>query len=137
MSIGLISHPTKDVSGSISLLLQCRRSYDVRFVGLEADALRIGPDIEVVSSAQFATEVDLVIALGGDGTMLGAMRTVAGTSIPVLGVNYGNLGFLVEVEPDELVTAFERIIAGDYSIEAHHGLAVDVSAGGEIGRAHV
>ena len=133
MSIGLISHPTKDVSGSIELLVEWRRTHAVRIVALEADARRIGADVEVevLTSAQFIEEVDLVVALGGDGTMLGAMRTVAGTSIPVLGVNYGNLGFLVEVEPDELTTAIERIIAADYSVEAHHGLDVTVTAGDE------
>jgi NAD+ kinase len=60
-----------------------------------------------------------LISLGGDGTMLGALRLVAGRPVPILGVNLGNLGFLVEVEPDELDAALDRLETGDYTIEEH------------------
>jgi NAD+ kinase len=66
--------------------------------------------------------------LGGDGTMLGAMRLVINRPVPVLGVNHGNLGFLVEVTPAGLPSALERLAAGDFTIEQHGCL--DVSADG-------
>ena len=60
-----------------------------------------------------------MISLGGDGTMLGALRLVAERPVPVLGVNLGNLGFLVEIQPDELDAALDRLEMGDYTIEEH------------------
>ena len=64
-----------------------------------------------------ASAVDMLIALGGDGTMLRAGRIGAFNGQPVLGINLGRLGFLVEVQPDGWRAALERVTAGDYAIE--------------------
>ncbi|WP_246053058.1 NAD(+)/NADH kinase [Actinocorallia herbida] len=61
----------------------------------------------------FLARVDVVIALGGDG----AMRLVIDRQVPALGVNRGNLGFLVEVAPDLLPSALERLVSGDLTLE--------------------
>jgi len=58
-------------------------------------------------------DVDVIITVGGDGTIL---RTLQGSDAPVLGVNAGVLGFLTEVQPDEIKTAVKRLLAGDYRI---------------------
>ncbi len=58
-----------------------------------SDAQRLGGGVDVVEEDDFTEQIDLVVALGGDGTMLGAMRLVAKRPVPVLGVNYGNVGF--------------------------------------------
>src|SRR6188472_366069 len=71
-----------------------------------------------------AATVDAIVSLGGDGTMLGALRLAAARPVPVLGVNLGDLGFRVEVGPDELPAALDRLDAGDFTIETHHGLEV-------------
>jgi NAD+ kinase len=62
-------------------------------------------------------ELDLVVSLGGDGTMLRAVGTVIGTEVPVLGVNFGRFGYLAAVEPDDLRRAIERFLAGDCQLE--------------------
>jgi NAD+ kinase len=62
-------------------------------------------------------ELDLVVSLGGDGTMLRAVGTVLGTEVPVLGVNFGQFGYLAAVEPDDLRRAIERFLAGDCRLE--------------------
>ncbi len=62
-------------------------------------------------------ELDLVVSLGGDGTMLRAVGMVLGTSVPVLGVNFGRFGYLAAVEPDGLRRAIERFLAGDFELE--------------------
>ena len=64
-----------------------------------------------------AGEADMLIALGGDGTMLRAGRTGAFNGQPVLGINLGRLGFLVEVQPTDWKDALERVLGGDYRIE--------------------
>ncbi|MBK0296344.1 NAD(+)/NADH kinase, partial [Bacillus sp. S34] len=92
----------------------------IDLVDLAANARSYG--VDVIGDEDFTEEVDLVVALGGDGTMLGAMRLVAKRPVPVLGENYGNVGFLVEIEPPELEAALERLSAGDYQLEPHHAL---------------
>lgn len=66
---------------------------------------------------QVAPALDLLITLGGDGTIVRAVRSVAAAGVPILGVNLGRLGFLAEVEPENLVGAVEKLAAHDYAIE--------------------
>jgi NAD+ kinase len=61
-------------------------------------------------------EADLVIALGGDGTMLRALRATLGSSTPVFGVRFGRVGFLTSAEADELEPALERALAGEFRV---------------------
>jgi NAD+ kinase len=62
-------------------------------------------------------ELDLIIVLGGDGTLLHIAELAARHAIPVLGINLGNLGFLTEFREDETYSALEKILAGDVTIE--------------------
>jgi NAD+ kinase len=64
-----------------------------------------------------ASAIDLLVTLGGDGTLLSGARMVAAAGTPVLGVNLGHLGFLTSVGEDELTEALDRIAAGDYRLE--------------------
>ena len=119
--IGLVLHPSMDPTPVVEKLTSWASSHGKRVLADARDAARLPEGIEPVSEAQLVDEVDALISLGGDGTMLGALRLVAGRPVPVLGVNLGNLGFLVEVEPDELDAALDRLDAGDYTIEEHSG----------------
>ena len=62
-------------------------------------------------------EPDLLITLGGDGTLLRGARTVTGRNIPVLGINLGHLGFLTSSSGSDLATAFERLRGGDFTLD--------------------
>jgi NAD+ kinase len=64
-----------------------------------------------------ADRADMVIVLGGDGTMLSAARLVEERSVPILGINMGGLGFLTAVGGEHLYKTLERVFAGDYAIE--------------------
>jgi NAD+ kinase len=86
------------------------------------DAARWDGDVAAVSGSELAERADAVLALGGDGTMLGALRLVARRPVPVLGVNIDSLGFLVEVQPEELPDALDRLDRGDFTIEEHSAL---------------
>jgi len=72
---------------------------------------------------------DLAIVLGGDGTMLRALNRFLGTEVPVLGVNFGRVGFLASIRADELESGIARALAGDYRVVELATLAADV--GGE------
>ena len=60
-------------------------------------------------------EADLVVAVGGDGTILRALTALLGSDVPVIGVNYGRVGFLASIPPDELEADLARVFAGDYA----------------------
>ncbi|PTX53937.1 NAD+ kinase [Melghirimyces profundicolus] len=81
---------------------------------------------------QFPGTVDIVFVLGGDGTLLGVARRFAAYGIPILGFNLGHLGFLSEAEPDNLATAVDRILTGDYYIEKRMMLDAEVVREGEV-----
>jgi NAD+ kinase len=84
--------------------------------------------VELLVSAEEATKhglsdppseaagADLAVVLGGDGTMLRALTRFLGTSVPVLGVNFGRVGFLASIEPDELEDGLARAFAGEYCV---------------------
>ncbi len=64
------------------------------------------------SASSRSASADLVVCLGGDGTMLRAVRLLDGAPVPLLGVNVGVLGYLTEIDPPELTTALDRFVAG-------------------------
>ena len=74
---------------------------------------------------------DLVVALGGDGTMLATARMIGDAGTPVLGINFGTLGYLVEFTDGEMASALDAVVAGDYSLDRRMMLAADVYRGGE------
>ena len=74
-------------------------------------------------------DVELCLALGGDGTILRALRRYTGTAVPVFGINYGTVGFLAAAEPDELEAGLARAMAGDFETVSLPGL--EVTIGGE------
>ncbi len=76
-----------------------------------------GLDIPSASREQIARQCDLAIVVGGDGTLLAAARSLSDTGIPVLGVNLGRLGFLVDVWPDEIATRLDQVLSGQYTEE--------------------
>jgi NAD+ kinase len=84
----------------------------------------------------FATRADLIVAIGGDGTLLYAARLVAGHSVPLLGVNRGRLGFLTDVSPTSMLEDVDTVLAGGYSEDRRSLLAARLeSHNGQVARA--
>ncbi len=88
---------------------------DAEFGGLDAVGVDISPE-----------DVELAIVLGGDGTILRAAELVREGSAPVLGINMGHVGFLAEIERDDMDDAVRRVIARDYEVEERLALSVHV-----------
>lgn len=88
------------------------------------DADRIAQPALGVDAADLAQGTEVAVSLGGDGTMLRTVSLVARAGVPILGVNHGQLGYLTEIEPDELPSALERVFAGQHSIEERMMLSV-------------
>ena len=95
--VGIVMHPTKNIDASLGILAEWAAAGDVTLLALDSGRAAAVGDIRLVDADRFRDEVDALVAVGGDGTMLGAMRQMATRPVPVLGVNYGNLGFLVEI----------------------------------------
>jgi NAD+ kinase len=117
--IGLVLHPRADPAPVAERLVSWAQSHGKHVIAEARDAARLPAGVQPVSEAELAEQADAVVSLGGDGTMLGALRLVAQRPVPVLGVNLGHLGFLVEIEPNELDAALDRLDGGDYTIEEH------------------
>ncbi|MBN1192295.1 MAG: NAD(+)/NADH kinase [Coriobacteriia bacterium] len=104
-------------------------SMDYEPVLVEDDATRCGMPQAGVARAQLG-DPELVIALGGDGTILKAVHLMGVSETPVLGVNLGRLGFLSGADGDRLLEAVDSALAGDVRIERHQTLEASVIAGG-------
>ena len=91
-----------------------------------------GCPIDQVATEQLAGEVDLMLVLGGDGTMIATARMIGDRDVPVLGVNYGGLGYLAEFRIEELYGALDSILSGNYRLERRVMLAVELKRGGAL-----
>jgi NAD+ kinase len=104
----------------IGILYHPQRGESCRLAG-EIDALLSGSGLSVwhgvaqdeAELRSAAPTLDLLLTLGGDGTIMRAARTVAVHGVPILGVNLGRLGFLAEVEPEEIASVFPKLLAGN------------------------
>lgn len=128
-AFGMIVHTgraTALATGAIDWLVQ--RGHEVRLVNDQAETLG-HPDLGV-DAAELASGLDLVISLGGDGTMLRSVELATRADVPVMGVNLGQLGYLTQVEPSGLNVALKRFLAGSFTIEDRHRVRATVERKG-------
>ena len=90
-----------------------------------------GCAVEEMEHAEMVKAVDLLVVLGGDGTMIAAARMVGDHGTPVLGVNYGTLGYLADFTHEEMIPALEAVQAGDFTLDRRLMLSSEVHRGGE------
>ena len=125
MKIGVIGNSSKEsVADAVDTLFSLGAKYQLEFfIHSELEKLlrkRIGGKIEqrqFLSSADLVTESDIIVAFGGDGTILSAARMVGRSQVPILGVNLGKLGFMAEVSLDELDSIIRDIVTGNHIVE--------------------
>src|SRR3954452_22406689 len=108
--MGLVLHPRRDCSPAIGQVAAWTSTHGVQLIAAADDVARLGvPGVTAVSVEELVTTSDAGSAPGGDGTPLGGMRLGAARPALVLGVNFGRLGFLAEVEGPELEAALEAV----------------------------
>ena len=89
------------------------------------------PEYKSVQPEKLCPQSDFIVVLGGDGTIVDTLKRSAASRTPVIGINMGRLGFLAEIEPDEL-KLLDRVVDGDYYTEDREMLFVQVfSEGGK------
>jgi len=132
--IGLIG---KSEDSNVSTTLRAltgyleQREVEILLDGTLADILPDSPHA-VVDRDTLASSCDLVIVVGGDGTLLNAARSLAEPGVAVLGVNLGRLGFLVDVSPEDMPVQLDKILSGQFSEEQRTLLHMTVIRDGEI-----
>jgi NAD+ kinase len=141
--VGLISRRgTPHVLDSCVAVAQClqRRGVDVVLEDATAELLQkhqepLGSAAATADRLELGGRCDLIVVVGGDGSLLSVGRDLAHTGVPVLGVNRGGLGFLADIAPDQIETKINEVLDGSYSTEDHFLLDARVMrAGKEVAR---
>jgi NAD+ kinase len=129
--------PDARIAESVGALLPYLASRGVRaLVAEEAVLGDAGRLVTRIPEREIGARADLVIAIGGDGTLLYAARLVAGHKVPLLGVNRGRLGFLTDVMPQDMLGAVDAALAGQLTADERPLLAAELRcAAGSVARA--
>lgn len=124
--VSLVTHTHPEQTGdAVSSALAAAEAAGIELVATEAEAAKhgeVGARLKQVE--HLPDRPELCLALGGDGTILQALRRYADTDVPVFGINYGTIGFLAAVERDRLDEGLRRAFAGDFETLALPGLVV-------------
>jgi NAD+ kinase len=133
--IGIAARPGGlDLESLLRNIVEVVRDHGVEIacetgIGLPREAV---PGIEWLPRDQVLARADLVIALGGDGTVLAVARDIGERSVPILGVNRGHLGFLADVSPEVVDAALAKVLAGQYEIRERLRLRVSRLSSGAL-----
>jgi NAD+ kinase len=122
-TVALVLRPERELDEALQQIRAWAAATGVTLVGTAGDP-RLPEDVVRRPEVSLAAGCDLILALGGDGTMLGALRVGAPHGVPVLGVNLGRLGYLTEVDATHLDAALSVLAKGEYTIEARTGLSL-------------
>jgi NAD+ kinase len=122
--LGVVVHPSRTIDSPLRALREWTDAHDVQVVQVAAPCRQ-----QDVAERGEATECDLIVSIGGDGTALAALRTGAVAGTPVLGVAYGSLGVLTSVDPDGVADAVDRFSRGDWVAQSLPALDLRAESG--------
>jgi NAD+ kinase len=133
-AVTVLSHSRPaQVAPAFEALRQAARREGVTLRLDPEETLKLGVQLGegLLLDAPVSDDVELCVALGGDGTILRALRRYAGTSVPVFAVNYGEIGFLATIDPDgdDLEGAMARALSGDFEVLTLPAIAVETPDG--------
>ena len=128
-SVGVVLHPTRMNVEAIGTLLAWADAAGLPVLGLPDEVGRLDCAAQPVAPEQLAQRSSLLVSLGGDGTMLRTLRLSVPHATPVLGVNFGRLGFLAEVDLPDLHDALDVIDRHAFTIEPRAAVSCETSGG--------
>lgn len=129
--IGIIANPEKPRCGALVRRAAGALRLSRCTIACDPATAAIVPSLcsRITSIQELALTCDLLLVVGGDGSMLRVAREVAGTSTPILGINAGNLGFLTSIRPDQLTASLKQVVQGRFTIEERALLEATVHQG--------
>ncbi len=108
LSSGSVAQPAAEIAAHLA-------AREIQTINLAQESLTAIPaGVQASELTEAAAGVDLIVAIGGDGTLLRAARSVATAEIPLVGVNLGRLGFLTDVSPEQMLQIIDAVLAGDF-----------------------
>ena len=129
-AVGLIGRPGAQVADSLLAVIDCLAERGLRTVIEQRTAGMLnGGDHEVAERTALGRHCDLIVVVGGDGSLLGVGRDLAHTGVGVLGINRGGLGFLADIAPERIHAQLGEVLDGDYRVEEHFLLEAEVYRG--------
>ncbi len=130
-SIGILAKPKfPEIKSTLQDVVTWLRARSIEVILDQASAMLLGEQ-GGLQKTQLASKADVLLVLGGDGTMLNAARLAGERSIPILGVNMGGLGFLTEVRLENLYPSLERVFANDFVLDERLMLRTHIHRHGE------
>ncbi|WP_455245963.1 NAD(+)/NADH kinase [Petrachloros mirabilis] len=130
-SIGILTKPKfPEVKSTLQAVVSWLRERNIDVILDTTSATLLG-EKGGLQKTQLASRADVLLVLGGDGTMLNAARLAGERGIPILGVNMGGLGFLTEVRLDHLYPSLERVFANEFVLDERLMLAIHIHRHGE------
>lgn len=130
-SIGILTKPKfPEVKSTLQAVVSWLRERNIDVILDTTSATLLG-EKGGIQKTQLASRADVLLVLGGDGTMLNAARLAGERSIPILGVNMGGLGFLTEVRLENLYPSLERVFANEFVLDERLMLATHIHRHGE------
>jgi NAD+ kinase len=132
-TVGIISKPRKEnIAAVVPRLLEWLRARNLGVFYDKETAECIAPGGPEVPREELPSKTDIIILLGGDGTLLAAARMMGDSKVPILPVNLGGLGFLTSVTLEELYSVLEEVLAGNHRISERALLEAEVLRDGKV-----
>ncbi|MCX8083738.1 MAG: NAD(+)/NADH kinase [Calditerrivibrio sp.] len=129
-NIAIVAKPhAENVAPLLASIVELFKAYGINPLFEERSAAVL--NMPVSDNAEVKEKADAVVVLGGDGTLISAIRILEERQIPILGINLGRLGFLTETKVDEMLDSIKRLICGQYDIEQRLKLCSEVTLNGE------
>ena len=119
------AHPERTID-ALPAAVENARKAGVQLVCTTDEREKHGDAAEGIELVQDGERPDVCLVLGGDGSILYALRRFAGTRVPVFGINYGTIGFLAAVERDQLADGLRRVFSGDFDVMDMPALKVNL-----------
>ena len=122
---------TKKVSLISSQLIEIINNLDLNILMPNSSSIKNDNKLRTFSDRHIVKKCDLVVAIGGDGTLLSAARKFGSFGLPILGVNLGKLGFLTDIAPEDLTSSFQKVLDGEYVQDNRFFLSTSINGSRE------